>query len=72
MIAVIAGNQREYTHWLRRQEDLHQYFYARSVEHIRGIELDEVLVVGTAADRDDFKKLYLEAKSRIRSTGDQP
>jgi hypothetical protein len=68
VIAVLAGNQREFDRFVYEKRALgsfEHYLYISSLRQLMGISIDSVHTIGTFMDRPDSQEIYHVARSRI-------
>lgn len=65
MIAILAGNHREYFDYVGSTETDEKMFYANTIPSLRGVHISRIVVTGTFWNRIDAGELYEMAKTRI-------
>ena len=67
-IAIIAGNHRQFTHFLEGQYGpgtTIRYIEADRAEKLQGLRIDDILTVGTWYERKDAHDVLSLAKARL-------
>ena len=60
VVAILAGNYRQYRHWLKEHEPPNpkSYRYIFTETSVLGIRFDSYLIVGTYWSRRDAGRMY--------------
>ena len=65
MIAVVAGNFKQYANFIRENDlNTKEYFYVSSFEKILGLRQLNYVLYGTYYEREDFNKIERELQIR--------
>jgi len=68
-IIVIAGKFKEFDEFRRAlRHNNNTYFYG-DIKNLNGIEADEILKIGTWANRNDLPELLKRAEERVKKDG---
>jgi hypothetical protein len=69
MIAVIAGNKREFDDFVRPwlvSQDIKKFKYVSRINDVRGVNFSEVIRIGTYFDKRDGADIFDAAIMRIK------
>ena len=72
MIAVLAGNKRQFDNWLKpwvsSEDDYYKFYYVGCEEDARARNFTEIIRIGTWKDKDNYYSLESMILDRIRAT----